>query len=773
MRASLNALPRACWKALLVGLAAAALATAPRASAQQPARSLDWRSKVNPRILGTPPGEEQELLIVLERQADLSGARRLSTKAEKGRYVFQRLTETARRSQGPLLAELAKRGLSYQSFWITNMVLVRGRGDLVEALARRPDVARVEPNPRVPLRLPPAGTVPSFGRLAEGIEQAESGPEWNLVKVGAPQVWAAGFTGQGVVVAGADTGYDWTHPALKGKYRGWNGTTADHDYNWHDAVHDAGAGNSCGSDAPAPCDDDSHGTHTMGIMVGDDGAGNQIGMAPGARWIGCRNMDQGVGTPARYTECFQWFLAPTDSAGANPDPSRAPDAINNSWDCPPSEGCTDPNTLKSVIESVRAAGIVVVVSAGNQGPGCDSMDVPEKYAAAIDVGATDAADAVADFSSRGPGENGIVKPEIVAPGSGVRSSVPGGGYATQSGTSMSAPHAAGLTALLFSASPGLAGDVDSVETILEQTAIPIPTVETCGGVAAGAVPNNTSGWGRIDAAAALDAARCPPPTPVPDAPVSAPPATGGLAASVTALPAHAYAWTLSGGTITAGQGTSQVTFTSGAPGATMQLSVTDTIAGCASPAGEAAIQVDFLDVPPSHPFHGAVVRIARDGISKGCGGGNYCPSDAITRAQMAVFLLRAIHGGSYKPPAATGAVFGDVPASAFAAAWIEELAAEGITSGCGGGNYCPDAPVTRAGMAVFLLRGVHGAAYKPPAQSGGVFGDVPLGAFLGDWIEELSAEGITSGCGGGNYCPGNAVTRGEMAAFLNRALTLP
>src|SRR5206468_10728214 len=127
------------------------------------------------------------------------------------------------------------------------------------------------------------------------------------------------YNGRGVVIAGEDTGYQWNHPALKIQYRGWNGTTADHDHNWHDAIHDS-VGNPCGNNAQAPCDDVGHGTHTIGTMVGDDGAGDQIGVAPGARWIGCRNMDQGNGTPARYIECMQWMLAPTDLAGGNADP---------------------------------------------------------------------------------------------------------------------------------------------------------------------------------------------------------------------------------------------------------------------------------------------------------------------------------------------------------------------------------------------------------------------------------------------------------------------
>jgi hypothetical protein len=140
---------------------------------------------------------------------------------------------------------------------------------------------------------------------------------------------------------------------------------------------------------------------------------------------------------------------------------------------------------------------------------------------------------------------------------------------------------------------------------------------------------------------------------------------------------------------------------------------------------------------------------------------------------MAVFLLRAEHGAGYQPPPATGSVFLDVPAGAFAAAWIEQLAAEGVTSGCGGGNYCPSAPVTRAQMAPLLLRTEHGAAYQPPPASGTVFLDVPASAFAAAWIERLQAEGITGGCGGGNYCPAAPTGRGQMATFLTRTFGLP
>lgn len=181
----------------------------------------------------------------------------------------------------------------------------------------------------------------------------------------------------------------------------------------------------------------------------------------------------------------------------------------------------------------------------------------------------------------------------------------------------------------------------------------------------------------------------------------------------------------------------------------------------------------FEDVPFDGFAWAQIEAIYIAGITGGCGGGNYCPNNKVTRAQMAVFLLRGIHGSSYTPPAATGTMFTDVPASLSTAAWIEQLAIEGITSGCSGGNYCPNASVTREQMAIFLLRAKYTSAYTPPAATGTIFIDVPLGSFADAWIEQLVAEGITSGCGGGNYCPANPVTRAQMAIFLQRTFSLP
>ena len=291
----------------------------------------------------------------------------------------------------------------------------------------------------------------------------------------APQVWALGFTGQNIVIASADTGVRWTHNALKPHYRGWDGMNADHNYNWHDSIHDSG-GNPCGNDSPFPCDDFFHGTHTTGTAIGDDGAGNQIGMAPGAKWIGCRNMDQGNGTPARYIECMEFFLAPYPIGGGQGDPTKAPDITINSWGCPASEGCSA-NTLQAAVEAQAAAGIMMVVAAGNSGSTCSTVsDPPSFYAASYTVGAlTTGTDTIAGFSSRGPvtvdGSNRI-KPDITAPGTGTRSCSNTGdsAYTTASGTSMATPHISGAMALLWSAIPSLRHQITDSRDALNNSA---------------------------------------------------------------------------------------------------------------------------------------------------------------------------------------------------------------------------------------------------------------------------------------------------------------
>ena len=481
--------------------------------------------KIAPWVMQhTDNGQQSEFFVVLTEQADLGPAAALQTKAEKGRFVYSTLLNKAQTTQGPLLRWLRERGLEHRSFYIVNSILVKGTRQVVEALAARPDVARIEGNPEIQNHFPEPE---AFNQAPPHLQQPET-IEPGINYTHAPQVWALGFTGQNIVVASADTGVRWTHNALKPHYRGWDGMNADHDYNWHDSVHD-GPPNPCGFDSPFPCDDNAHGTHTTGTMVGDDGAGNQIGMAPGAKWIGCHNMNSNVGTPARYIECMQWFLAPTRINGTDPDPTKAPDITNNSWECPPSEGCSA-NTLQAAVEAQFAAGIMMVSAAQNSGPACSTVQNPPGiYAATYTAGAlTTGTDIIAGFSSRGPvtadGSNRI-KPDIVAPGTSTRSSTNASdtSYANFSGTSMATPHIAGAMALLWSAIPSLRHQLTASRDALNNSAVHIAST-LCGDAGP---PNNVYGWGRVDILAAVAGGGTPTPTPT---------ATPTATATATATP---------------------------------------------------------------------------------------------------------------------------------------------------------------------------------------------------------------------------------------------
>lgn len=474
-------------------------------------KTPSWQRKVDPQVLISAASGETDFLVYLKDQADLSEAAEFTTKQEKGAFVFQKLTATALRSQAPLLKSLEKQKVTYRPYWVVNMIWVRGDLSAVQLMAQRSEVAHIYADPWVQNSLDINSSL-SNSVIETGNSTAASSPsgiEWNINQVNAPQVWTAGYTGQGAVIGGQDTGYQWDHPALKEKYRGWDGTSANHDYNWHDAIHEdipPTGTNSCGLDLTVPCDDNGHGTHTMGTMVGDDGGNKQIGMAPGAQWIGCRNMEESVGKPSTYMECFQWFIAPWPIGGDpinDADPSKAPDVINNSWSCPTSEGCTW-DALQTSVNNTRAAGIMVVGSAGNNGDSCGSVYNPISiYDSTFSIGATDSDDVIASFSSRGPSANtNLLKPDVSAPGVSVNSSNVGSSYTTKSGTSMAAPHVSGLVALLISANPGLAGQVDTIENIITQSTIPLTDTVTCGSVPGSSIPNNTYGWGRIDAYAA-------------------------------------------------------------------------------------------------------------------------------------------------------------------------------------------------------------------------------------------------------------------------------
>lgn len=460
-------------------------------------------------------GKSTSVVIFLADQADVTAAYDIKDQDERGWFVYRTLNQHAEETQAGLRSFLLSKRAAFQSFWIANMIVAVADKKLVDELSYRPDVARIDSNRPARWIEDPEIADPSDSPRSPDTPAAA---EWGVTRVNAPQVWGQGFTGQGIVIGELDTGVRWTHNALKPKYRGWDGLFADHNYNWWDSVHTGGG--TCGPNTVAPCDDNGHGTHTAGTTVGDDGT-NQVGVAPGAKWIGCRNMNVGNGTPATYTECFQFMLAPTDLAGNNPNPSLRPHVLNNSWGCPASEGCTTRGELQTIVNNLDASGIFVAVSAGNSGSGCSTVsDPPAIYDASFSVGATDINNNLASFSSRGPSTfytPNLLKPNISAPGVSVRSSTRTSdtSFGSLSGTSMAGPHVAGVVALLWSARPSLVRNNAATKALLQNTANPGVNValQTCGGIASTQIPNNSFGYGRIDAFAAFNASGSGTPTP--------------------------------------------------------------------------------------------------------------------------------------------------------------------------------------------------------------------------------------------------------------------
>jgi len=437
-----------------------------------------------------------DFIVMMAEQADLSAADQLQIKLEKGEYVFNTLVATAAETQAALRAYLDGQGADYLSLYIVSAIWVKqGTLNLAQAIAARPDVAEISANHTYQLE-------PPIDPTASSAEPQAVEP--NLTFINVDDVWAMGVTGQGTVMAGNDTGLDATHPAIAPHYRGCLNpptcTEWDHNYNWYDAWAPSNV---------VPWDDYGHGTHTTGTMVGDDGAGNQIGVAPGAQTIHCKNMLGGGGDDAHFILCFEWDLAPWDLNGENPMPSMAPDAVNNSW----GYGGGGVNAFRTAINNLQASGVLVEVSAGNEGPSCSSLRSPGDYQEVLTTGSIDHSGqtfpgVITGFSSRGPSDlDGNYFPDIMAPGNGIRSAVPGNSYEYWSGTSMAGPHSTALIGLMWSACEDLRGLVEITDQMIRDTAEPLTgqNGSNCGGDY-DIGPNNDWGLGTIDAQAAVQAA---------------------------------------------------------------------------------------------------------------------------------------------------------------------------------------------------------------------------------------------------------------------------
>jgi uncharacterized repeat protein (TIGR01451 family) len=453
----------------------AALASPPQGADPSPgpaseALSPQLAGRVEPRllkqVLRASPDREYRFIVELKEQADLSALRGRAASPEQ---VVNALQASAAQSQAGILSFLktesaAGRVAELHPFWILNGVAVRGKATTLLALAARPEVAIIREDSWrqwVDSSFEPAALSTESNALA-----------WNVSRIGADRAWnTLAISGTGVTVGIMDTGVDWQHPALQAQYRGYkpDGLTV-HVGNWYCTTTEG---------ALYPVDGHGHGTHVTGTAVGRAvGDAPAIGVAPGAQWIAVKTLnDAGWGYDSWIHAAFEWLLAP---AG---DPALAPDVVNGSWGN--DNGASE--VLRPDVQALRAAGIVPVFAAGNAGPDPGTVRSPGSLPEAIAVGASGDLDQVLDFSSRGPSAWGEIKPEVVAPGVNVLSSLPGGAYATAYGTSMAAPHVSGLAALLLQADAGLS--VDAVEALITGTSLPLGDI----------MPNNDSGWGRIDA----------------------------------------------------------------------------------------------------------------------------------------------------------------------------------------------------------------------------------------------------------------------------------
>ena len=427
-----------------------------------------------------------------------------------------------------------------------------------------------------------------------------------------------------------------------------------------------------------------HGTHVAGTIgaVSNNGLG-VAGINWNSKILPVRILGRCGGSLSDLADAMRWAAGlSVPGVSANPNPARV---LNLSLGGP---GACE-TTLQNAVNNVTAAGASVVVAAGNELT--DASDsTPANCSGVITVAATDESGDLALYSNYGS------TVEISAPGggffAGVLSTSNAGAtlptsdsYAYHMGTSMAAPHVAGVVSLMLSRNPNLTPD--QVLQILQETAKPFPGDGLCDLFF-------PCGAGIVDAGAAVAAV-----------PVQ----------TFADVPINYWAWSF-----------------------IERLYAAEITEGCA-------------------------LNLLR-----------YCPEATVTRSQMAVFLERGIHGSSYTPPVGSSTGFGDVPTGYWSASWIKQLAADGITGGCGSGIYCPEGVVTRAQMAIFLLRAKYGASYTPPAIGVGTgFSDVQPGYWAAAWIKQLVAEGITAGCGTGTYCPESPVTRAQMAVFLVRTFGLP
>lgn len=612
----------------LAAVAAAALLTGPALAGTAAAAPPSAADKIDPALeQAVDDGGEATFFVVLKGKADLAKARGARSKNAKATATYGALRAEANRSQRSVTAYLDERKVGHQDFWIANAVLVTGDEELVDSLAQRKDVAELVKERTYALASPEGDVEASTAVTAD--EAAT--PEWGVADVRADQVWSDySDRGEGIVVANIDSGVQFDHPALVGSYRGNDGDgTFTHDYSWFNPTGEC-------ADATVPCDNNGHGTHTMGTMVGADG----IGVAPGATWIAAKGCESRSCSDSSLLAAGQWVLAPTDSDGRNPRPELAPDIVNNSW------GGGNTTFYQDTVEAWTAAGMFVTFSAGNSGDGasCSTAEAPGAQAPTYAVGAYDVNGRIASFSGFGPSLlDGSMVPSIAAPGVDVRSTWPGSSYNTISGTSMAAPHVAGAAALLWAAAPALIGDVEGTRAALGAGAVDVDDTH-CGGTAD---VNNVWGEGKLDAVAAIDGA-----------PHTAADVTGTVTDAATGEPLPAITVTVADASAT---GADVRTVTTGSDGSyrihvlpgTYDITfggygyATETLAAVELADGAAVAHDAALTAVPAHAVSGTVLDVTGSplaGVTVAVAG---TPVPAVTTDADGAFTLPRVAEGDW------------------------------------------------------------------------------------------------------------------------------
>jgi subtilisin family serine protease len=632
------------------GWAAQPRVAAPRAAvvAPQLQRQLDAAGQ----------DEMVKAIVVLKSQADLTSVRGLVRKNRPGAAarILRARAGLTQRSLRSLLKLRQAQGLvsDIEPLWIVNAIAVTATPAVISELAVHQDVREIRPDLVVP--------------APQTAAAATSAPaETNVALINASALWDLGYRGQGIVVANMDTGVDVTHPDLAGRWRG--GTNS-----WYDPN---------GEHPATPTDVSGHGTWTMGVMVGGDAGGSSVGVAPEATWIAVKIFnDRGTATSTGIHQGFQWLLDPD----GNPATADAPDVVNSSWAMSAS-GCV--LDFQPDLASLRAAGILPVFAAGNYGPLSGTSSSPANNPEAFAVGATDDADVLYPYSSRGPSACGQpVYPQLVAPGVGIHTTDLYGLYADPTGTSVAAPHVAGALALLLQAFPGLSADRQAAA--LESSAADLGAVGA----------DNSYGHGRLDALAAYQWLATTPDFTPSISPSSASMAAGGVVSyTVSVSPVNGFtgdvsltlsglsqsqaSWSISPPVIAGGSGSAQLTVstaTSIAAG-TYPLTITATSGATVHSAAAALVVTappDFsLSATPTsrnvvagsgatytvgmaslNGFAGDVA-LSLTGLPSGVGTASFSPQviAGAGSSQLTVTTLPTAPGGTY-PLTITGAAGG-------------------------------------------------------------------------------------------------------------------